>query len=132
MSIKDKDPREPPLILLDYAQLVELRRRGLVLCHTTPLLSALGTIADVARGDAYTGKPRPLAEVGEQLSGLVPYGYQNHFNPPLSAEQLCIIMVDPESIPYVQSKRPGVIGDEILADLERIAKHYKYLLHPAL
>lgn len=124
MSNTNRDPHEPPPILLDYAQLVELRKMGVVQCHTTPLLEALRTIADVARDSAGVKKPGALVEVGQQLSGLVPYGYENHFKPPLSVEQLCMIMDGSESIAYVRRVRPRAISDMILADLKRIAEHY--------
>lgn len=117
-------PLKPSPILLDYEQLVELQKNGVVRCHTTPLLNALSGIANVARGNAYLKKPAPLTTVGQQLSGLVPYGYWKHFNPPLSVDQLCIIMANPESIPYVRRVQPGIIGDVILADLNNIATHY--------
>ncbi len=119
-----KDPLKPLPILLDYPQLIQLRQIGVIQCHTSPLLSALRIIAEVARGNAYIEKPDNLVEVGMQLTGLVPEGYWNHFNPPLSVEQLCAIMANSESIPYVRRVQPGVIGDMILADLKNIVEHY--------
>lgn len=119
-----KDPLKPLPILLDYPQLIQLRQTGVILCHATPLLSALRIIAEVARGNAYIEKPDILVEVGMQLTGLVPDGYWNHFNPPLSVVQLCAIMASPESIPYVRRVQPGVIGDMILTDLNKIVVHY--------
>lgn len=122
---KKKDPLKPPPVLLTNSLLGELRSNQVVVCHSNPLSRALHTITRVARGEAYQNKPTALAKVGRQLSGLIPYGYWECFDPPLSVKQLAKILDDPDSIPYLQSAESGIIGPMIIADFDSIIKHYK-------
>ncbi|MDQ5943557.1 MAG: hypothetical protein QG675_325 [Patescibacteria group bacterium] len=120
-----KGPPKPPPVLLTNSLLSELRSNQVVICHSNPLSRALHAITRVARGEAYRNKPRALARVGRQLSGLIPYGYSECFDPPLSVKQLAKILADPDSIPYLQSVEPGTIGLMIIGDFNSIVKHYK-------
>lgn len=122
---KKKEPLKPPPVLLTVSLLSELRSKQVVVCHSNPLSRALHSITRVARGEVYQNKPRVLAKVGRQLSALVPYGYWECFDPPLSVKQLTKIMSDPDSIPYLQGVESGIIGEQMVADLNRIVDHYK-------
>ena len=122
---KKKDALQPPPVLLTVSLLSELRSKQVVVCHSNPLSRALHSITRVARGEAYQNKPKTLVKVGRQLSGLIPYGYWECFDPPLSVKQLTKIMTDPDSIPYLQSAAPGIIGEKIIEDLNYIVEHYK-------
>lgn len=122
---KKKDTPKPPPILITVSLLSELRRRQVVVCHTNRLRRALNTITRVARGEAYQKKPKVLAKVGRHLSALVPYGYWECFDPPLSVKQLAKILDDPDSIVYLRNVERGIIGPMIMADFVSIVEHYK-------
>lgn len=122
---KKKDPLKPPPVLLTNSLLSELRSNQVVTCHSNPLSRALHTITRVARGEAYQNKPKVLAKVGRQLSGLIPYGYWECFDPPLSVKQLAKILADPDSIVYLRNVERGVIGPMIIADFISIVEQYK-------
>lgn len=86
-----------------------------------PISRALNAISQVARDKGISNKPKVLARIGQQLNNLIPKGYEDCWDPPLTAKQLKKFLKDKNSVEFVRCYRPNSLGPVTLTDLATIA-----------
>ncbi len=126
---KEEPPKKLGNLVLDLAQLKWLQMAlnanrqpddPRALANLNALSKALRSIKGVARDDGLTDKPKVLVKIGDQLNNIVPKGYENSWNPPLTVKQLKKFLSDPTAAEYVRTKHPGTIGPDTLKYMQTI------------
>ena len=87
-----------------------------------PIGRALNAISQVARDESLDDRPEMIILIGMRLKLLIPEGYEDCWNPPLTAGQLKWFLRDDESVEFVRLHRPGTLGPVTLRNLANIAR----------
>ena len=87
-----------------------------------PIGRALNAISQVARDRSLADRPEMIVHIGTRLNLLVPVGYEDCWDPPLTALQLKQFLDNEESVEFVRRHRPGTLGPVTLDNLANIAR----------
>lgn len=87
-----------------------------------PIGRALNAISQVARDKSLPDQPEMMMLIGMRLSLLIPEGYEDCWDPPLTAQQLKWFLNDEESVEFVRRHRPGTLGPVTIQNLKKITR----------